>query len=99
MLKQRVGEARFGLDAAEAPASSAATTWDDLSWGNLATTADELKALEYIDLSAPLENVAITAANNPDGVTWGANSADMAYVLYQDPMLIAVHADEMVPGA
>jgi len=40
--------------------------------------------------------VNVTAAKNPDRVAWGANAADMAYITYQSPVLIAVHADEMI---
>jgi hypothetical protein len=35
----------------------------------------------------------------PDsGVDWGANAADMAYVLYQVPVMVAVHAADMLEG-
>ena len=28
--------------------------------------------------------------------TWGRNAADMAYILYQVPVMVAFHADDML---
>ena len=97
VIKERPGEPRFGLDLADSPASEVATTWDDLTWGHLAKTPEELEALKRIDLTRELENVSIDPASNPVGVDWGRNSADMAHILYQSPVLIAVHGSEMLP--
>ena len=37
------------------------------------------------------------SASNPDGeINWGANAADMAYILYQDPVMVAFHAGDML---
>lgn len=100
VIKERPGEPRFGLDLADGPAHDVATTWDDLTWGHLAKTAEELDALKRIDLTRELENVNIDPAPNPSnpvGVDWDKNSADMAHILYQSPVLIAVHGNEMLP--
>jgi len=97
VLKQRPGEPRFGLDLADAPAEALVTNWDDISWGNLAATQPDFDAIVNVDLSHPLHNVNVSGPNNPDQVAWAANAADMAYILYQDPVLVAVHASEMLP--
>jgi len=91
-IKERPGESRFGLDAAESPADDTATDWNDLSWGHLVSTQREFDELNYIDLETPLHNVA-----DFDSMDWGANAADMAYILFQQPVFFAVHASEMIP--
>ncbi len=95
-IKERPGEPRFGLDEADAPASVTADEWDDLSWGHLAATQSAFDAMTNINVADALHHVQINPAKNPDGVQWNRQSADMAHILYQAPVLIAVHADEML---
>lgn len=83
VIKQRPGEPRFGLDVAS-PVAATAGTWDDLSWSNVADGP-------WIDVTESLRDATI-----PDQARWGATSADMASILYQDPVLIAIHATEML---
>ncbi len=102
VIKERPGEPRFGLDIAVRPAASIARKWDDLSWGHLAASEPDFAGLSFIELTQggnpnqpkPLHNVVIT--ENPDTVFWGTNSADTAHILYQVPVLVAVHGDEML---
>jgi hypothetical protein len=96
VIKERPGEPRFGLDEADAPAAETAREWDDLSWGHLAATQTAFDAIKNIDVAGALHRVQINPADNPDGVQWNRQSADMAHILYQAPVLIAVHADEML---
>jgi len=67
------------------------STWDDLSWEHLVSSKTDL--LNYhISFS---KTVTITnPANQP---VWNMNSADMAAILYQSPVLFARHAAEMLP--
>jgi hypothetical protein len=97
VLKQRPGEPRFGLDIAAGPAPEMVTDWDEISWGNLAATQAEFDAIENVAVSRPLHNLDVNGPGNPSQVSWGANAADMAYILHQDPVLVAVHASEMLP--
>ena len=30
------------------------------------------------------------------GAEWGANAADMAFILFQEPVLVAIHGREML---
>ncbi len=85
VLQEVPGEPRFGLDEASGGTTPTARDWDDLSWGNLAA------ATTCIDVSA-----AITASVGDSEAVWGDNSADMAYILYQKPVMIAIHANDMI---
>lgn len=79
---------RFGLDSSdEAPAALA--SWDDLTW-------------EHLDLStSPYISTATAPSHVPaagQGVAiWGENSAHMADILYQRPLRMAIHADDLLP--
>ena len=37
-----------------------------------------------------------SARRESRGAAWGANSADMAFILYQKPVLVAVHGRDML---
>lgn len=83
VIKQRPGEPRFGLD--ETSPLTVATSWDGLWWGNVAPGPN-------IDLTPALDHVDI-----PDHQRWGQSAAEMASILFQRPILIAIHASEMLP--
>jgi hypothetical protein len=104
VIKERPGEPRFGLDIDRggAPINS----WSDLAWGDVTTQNGLLRINaamnEYVLTTAP------PASEGPDElaqhledkqVRWtrDTNAADVAYVLYQLPVLVAVHAAEMLP--
>jgi hypothetical protein len=89
VIKEVVGEPRFGLDE-RAAAEPSEEKWDNLSWESLG--AD----VKVIDVAAPLATD--PPGTNPSGVAWGANSADMAFILYQKPVLVAVHGRDMLKG-
>jgi len=88
VLQEVPGEPRFGLDIAP-PLDPGGTKWDKLSWPNL-DVADGGR----IDLAKPLKD----APGGPDeGITkWGANASDLAFVLYQKPVMVGVHARDML---
>ena len=89
VLQEIVGDPRFGLDV-NVPTQPAPTpSWDDLSWANV-----DLAGGQRIDLSRNLVGTAIKTRE--DGTTWGANAADMAYILYQDPVMVGIHGREML---
>lgn len=93
VLRERPGEPRFGLDVALAPAAQPATNPDQLSWGHVLPPASFYTARQ-IDLSVPLTQV------NQTGwpATWAQDSSHMAYLLYQVPAMLAVHASQMLAG-
>lgn len=85
VIKEIPGEPRFGMDEQGTVNSGLATSWDQLAWSNLPT------GIKCIDLTQPL-NISV-----PGTIQWGNNSADMAYILYQKPVMVATHAREMLP--
>jgi hypothetical protein len=89
VIKEVVGEPRFGLDEHSA-AEPSDDKWDNLSWDNLGAE------VKVIDLAAPFATE--PPGTDSSGANWGANAADMAYVLYQKPVLVAVHARDMLVG-
>ncbi|NOQ70573.1 MAG: hypothetical protein GQ574_01140 [Crocinitomix sp.] len=89
VLKERPGEARFALDVDPGDDPDLAS-WNDLHWGKLSST-------ETIGLTE------FTGAGPADAedITWDANmnAAEMAMVLYQNPVMVCVHAREMLESA
>jgi hypothetical protein len=105
VIKERPGDPRFGLDLQR---SDRVEVWNDLSWADVdphdhgfiqldeATTSvplqefdnpieDQEKSDQHLeDLSLPLWHASLS-------------SADIAYILFQAPVLMAVHAQEMLP--
>lgn len=102
VIKERPGEPRFGLDLDASPSLGC---WNDLSWGNVdvsgggpfvqipgATTpalvdpggADPAKRTQFLEDSR---------------ISWSStmSSADLAYVFFQVPVLVAIHASELLP--
>lgn len=101
VLRERPGQIRFGLDdwTPENPSlpdfpNSDPPDWNDLSWEHLVNNASDLDAYHIDALHAFSGNAG--SVNLPRAV-WGKNSADMAYILYQNPVLFARHAREMLP--
>jgi hypothetical protein len=88
VLQEAVGEPRFGLDA-DAPIEPSAQKWDNLAWANI-----DLGGGRAVDVDKPF--VTPPAGADPAGVQWGGNAADMAYILYQEPVMIAVHGRNML---
>jgi hypothetical protein len=97
VLRERPGQIRFGLDdwtpipGEPAFPTSDPTDWNDLSWEHLVTTAADLNEYQ-IDVTHGLSAVPGTPT-----ATWGRNAADMAFILYQNPVMYARHAQEMLP--
>jgi hypothetical protein len=102
VIKERPGDPRFGLDIARDPGDQL-QTFNDLAWSDATGVAPDgfLSAGAFAPVSL--------AALGPDddekrdqqgedadvnGVA--VNAARWAYVLYQAPVMVAVHADEML---
>ncbi|MCX6251742.1 MAG: hypothetical protein NTX61_13445 [Bacteroidetes bacterium] len=82
VLQETPGETRFGLDI-NGPANP--VNWDEISWPLLGDNS-------FIEtgLSLSLKNINKTEAS------WGTSSADMAYILFQKPVMIVIHASKML---
>jgi hypothetical protein len=98
VLKERPGQVRFGLDDFAAPQGNPdgmptgnPATWDDLTWEHLVNAKSDLGSY-HLNFA---KSISITnPANQP---VWGMNAADMASILFQNPVLFARHAAEMLP--
>jgi hypothetical protein len=88
VLQEMVGEPRFGLDE-ERPDVPRDRVWDNLSWENI-----DLAGKPVVDLSRPF--ITPLGGTVTDGLAWGSNAADMAAILYQKPVMIAVHGRTML---
>ena len=93
IIQQLPGEPRFGMDVTFAPDDDPATplTWNDLAWSH------------FPDGQAFLDTTVFPQGFTPAGPgesasQWGTSSARMAAILHQSPVMIAVHAREMLAG-
>ncbi|MET7717593.1 hypothetical protein [Streptomyces sp. NPDC005407] len=105
VLKERPGDPRFGAD--EGQEDTPVEVWNDLSWKDL-----DPHSRRFIELD-PTVNVPLVpfdgSEDDPEKQEqrredialplWNSklSSADIAYMLFQAPVLIAVHAQEMLP--
>jgi hypothetical protein len=101
VLRERPGQIRFGLDDWTAidpddpdfPTGDP-TDWNDLSWEHFVASREVLNNYQLdvnhsFNPTAGSENLPLSA--------WGRNAADVASILYQNPVLFARHAQEMLP--
>jgi hypothetical protein len=92
VIQERPGEIRFGVDVADELTAPPAT-WNDLNQSNAAYSGAYLDATDDAVIPSGVNGNSI----NQRAVKWGVNSTNMAQILYQNPMLLAVHGDEMIP--
>lgn len=85
VIMQAPGAPTFGMDISFNQGSDG-LSWDDLSWESF---SEEIKFIKKDVLPT------IQPANS---VTWATDSASMAYILFQKPVMIAVHARKMLKG-
>lgn len=91
VLKERPGQINFGLDESTTIPQQDANHWKEMEWGHLVDTNESLDSLNHIHC------VDDDARCTSDLPSWGTNSAEMAYILYQDPVIFARHGEEMLP--
>ncbi len=101
VIKERPGEPRFGLDEAPGAAAPRLINWNDLAWQHIGTAPGGAIQLDRT-LSFTPYDPGIDQENVPDPedaqAAWspGTNAADLAYILYRVPVLVAVHASRML---
>ncbi|MEV6849091.1 hypothetical protein [Actinoplanes sp. NPDC051411] len=103
MIKERPGDPRFGVDDGT---PTNLEVWNDLTWNDV-----DPHHLGFLELD-PTVSVGLQPLDNVDDnekkdqraedvnlPLWfaGLSSADLAYLLFQVPVLVAVHAQEMLP--
>jgi hypothetical protein len=92
VIQERPGEPRFGLDDLSDESPATPSNWNELAWEHLAQ-AQTLGCVDF-DVNVPNDS----AITTPDSqFKWGRNGADMAYILYQVPVMVAFHAADMLP--
>lgn len=108
VITERPGDLRFGIDTdPTATTSTVIADWNQLSWQSLGVAPGG-----YVDLTAAVPNTANTNANlasptfnaklppttsNPTKIYWQSDSAAMAMITYQTPMMMLIHANVMIP--
>ncbi|UJP00142.1 MAG: hypothetical protein LZF64_13360, partial [Nitrosomonas sp.] len=107
VIKDRPGEPRFGLDISR-KSTDLIQVWNDLAWADVAPGISDG---EFIDIAAaptrslPNTEPGGTAQEKAEQwkedhlLSWtnNINSAELAYILFQAPVLVGVHAAEMLP--
>lgn len=103
VIKERPGEPRFGLDTEHQPHLN---VWNDLAWPDVQPNPPGA----HIEIATAPASFPLATPGTEDQekeaqfqedrkITWSRDmsSAELAYVLYQAPVLVAVHAAEMIP--
>lgn len=102
VIRERPGEPRFGLDISR---EGQLNVWNDLAWDDVAPAP-----AARIPVGAGAPTLHLTEPTDPSleekveqwgddkALHWGTDltSSEIAYVLYQAPVLVAVHAQEML---
>lgn len=109
VIKERSGEVRMGLDIGQ-PDDKVANVkvWNDLSWnhvkppvsgGGFLQINDETEEIPLSGLDISKEEEKKEQKAEDEHIHWNKDmsSADLAYILYQVPVLVGVHASEMLP--
>ncbi|MFA1550093.1 hypothetical protein [Actinomadura chokoriensis] len=104
VIQERPGDPRFGAD--EGPPTRV-EVWNDLSWADVDPAGTGFIRLDGGTVQVPLKDFDDPAADQEKNdqhledaflPVWhgGLSSADVAYMLFQAPVLMAVHAQEML---
>jgi len=102
VIKERSGEPRFGMDDVPAGTNPPLINWNDLAWGDVGTAPGEVIRLDK-SLTRETNDPNPGDGDDPDPeddqANWnpGTNAADLAYILYRLPVMVAVHASRMLP--
>lgn len=91
VIQEQPTEPRFGLDAANFGAEL--KSWEDLNWGHLAESAVELQALSHASAKRVPQRV---KAAEFKGAQWGKNAAHQAFITWQRPVRVAIHASQLL---
>jgi hypothetical protein len=103
VIKERPGEPRFGLDNEAVPTIQ---VWNDLSWPVVQPAAPGASiVLASTPITLDVSNPGSADEKHPQylndkAVTWNRNAmsaAEIAYIFFQAPVLVGVHASEMLP--
>ncbi len=105
VIKERPGEPRFGLDIEKAKNEAGQEkiiNWNNLSWKDIQTADGNCIEMNRT-ISFQAYNALQDQENKPHAddvqARWSpdTNAAELAYILYQVPVLVGVHASRMLP--
>ena len=103
VIKERPGDPRFGLDLPKDTAQATVASWNELSWTDVVDGYDTAEQLPVGQHEATVAGGGVDptqqAQHDEDAAyRWRAdtNAAELAYILYQLPVFMAVHAAEML---
>ena len=82
MIQQIPGEPQFGMDL-HFDQGSDGLSWDDLAWDRFTEDIAFIKA-------------GVQPTIDPETIKWGQDAASMAYILFQKPSMVAIHANDML---
>ncbi|MEW2354301.1 hypothetical protein [Spirillospora sp. NPDC029432] len=110
VLKERPGDPRFGVDEDPPGPQTPVEVWNDLTWGRvdpqarhrfIRFDADIRVVLDPFNDDEDDQEKREQRADDEKVKAWQSDisSADVAYILFQAPVLVAVHAQEMLPDA
>jgi hypothetical protein len=93
VLQERPGEPRFGLDNKSDDSPETPRNWNQMAWEHLSNSEN----IEVIDFDSHKPPAGAISEAPDNQFAWGSNAADMAYILYQVPVMVAFHAGDMLP--
>lgn len=93
VLRERPGQVSFGLDDLSGSLNLSPPSWDDVTWENI--TRNKSLQPSHLKITGATINLSPNGSG-PRAAQWGASSSDMAYILYQSPILFARHASTML---
>jgi hypothetical protein len=103
VIKERPGEPRFGLDTDAPPALQ---VWDDLSWPTIQPNPPGASIViasspATLSLSNPgPADEKFTQFQEDQKIQWDRTrltAADLGYMFFRVPVLVGIHASEMLP--
>ncbi|SDC91501.1 hypothetical protein SAMN04488104_100953 [Algoriphagus faecimaris] len=93
VLRERPGQVSFGLDDLDGTLDMTPDNWDQVTWEHIEGKSGVQPP--YLKIKGVNINLG-PGSSGPRAATWGASSSDMAYILYQSPILFARHASTML---
>ena len=106
VLQEVPGEPRFGMDISYEPPTDPDTnpnndppdTWNNLAWNLFGPSEPTFVKRTPVPKFKPRPHRPFK--KDEDDISrcpWGTHSANMAYALFQTPVMVAVHSSEMLP--
>ncbi|MFI6303160.1 hypothetical protein ACIBCH_14915 [Amycolatopsis thailandensis] len=107
VLKECPGEPRFGVDEDRPGEEQRVEVWNDLTWGRVDPGASGFirfdagahVTLDKFNGDKDDQEKGLQRLDDEQVKVWHSevSSADVAYILFQAPVLVAMHAQEMLP--